>query len=674
MPSRCTIHPYALLALVAAFIMLPSLLFGPGQSHSANYNFVWISQFGEAMVHGDFYPRWLAGSFEGLGSPTFYFYPPLVFWIAGGMHALGVMTLQAINLTGLLLIFLSGVTMHIWLTARGARAMLGAVVYIVLPYHLLDFYTRGALAELGAFIWLPLIALGIQRLPEKRGIILLAMSYSGLSITHLPVAMLTGLFLIAPLVAHRYWQQPAILWPAVAGSVLALMLAAFYLLPALTLQGHISSALLWSGRLRPSTWTVDTMLFAIVPCIAMAMTVLSFATRSIWTAITLLACIAGLNLIPHLWDLPPLDKAQFPWRLMCIAEFAAVTSFASVQPRLWIAGIGAALLMPPYIYGGAMAGVYMTRDVDYSAIARELPDAIEYLPAGFPISAVREKDRFIDLRPYRSLPGRTDTNVTQPGPQSFRRFAFPIWRVTRDGQSVPTSGPIITFDARPGHYRVERVMIWQEIAGMAISLTAVLALAFIGLRRRTSEIGGHVPPFSRAKGGASTNEPFNIAERPFTFMRQGYSERKPTGAIVLQSVDTLVEKWVGRWLLIKFIKFACVGFLGLIIHISVLALAINANLKFDIGQTIAVFTAMTFNFFINNIFTYRDRMLHGRNLIIGLLSFYMICGLGAVANVGVGGIVFLSGHSWWVAGMSGAIVGSVWNYSMGNIVTWRRAV
>ncbi|HEX7821823.1 MAG TPA: 6-pyruvoyl-tetrahydropterin synthase-related protein [Sphingobium sp.] len=484
MPSPRALHPYAILALVATFVMLPSVLFGPGETHSASYNFVWISQFGEAMAQGNLYPRWLPGSFEGLGSPTFYFYPPLVYWIAGGIHALGATTLQAINLAGLLLIFLSGVAMHIWLAARGSRAMLGAVLYMVLPYHLLDFYTRGALAELGAFIWLPLIALGIQRLPKRRGMILLALSYGGLSITHLPVAMLTGLFLIAPLVAHRFWQDRTIFWPAVAGGALALMLAAFYLLPALTLQDRISSALLWGGRYRPSAWTIGTMYFAIVPCIAMAMAVLSFATRSIWTAITLLACIAGLNFIPHLWDLPPLDKAQFPWRLMCIAEFAAITSFASAQPRLWIAGIGAALLMPPYIYAGAMAGVYMTRDVDYRAMARELPDAVEYLPAGFPMSAVREKDRLADLRPYRSLPGGTDIDVTKAGPASFRRFLFPIWRVTRDGREVPVTGPVITVDAQPGRYRLERVMIWQEVAGMAISLAAALMLASLSLRRR----------------------------------------------------------------------------------------------------------------------------------------------------------------------------------------------
>ncbi|MGV3771205.1 MAG: integral membrane-like protein [Sphingobium phenoxybenzoativorans] len=479
-----SVHPYIILALAAVAAMLPSFLFGPGETHSASYNFVWIRQFGEAMAQGDLYPRWLPGSFEGLGSPAFYFYPPLVYWIAGGIDALGATTLQAINITGLTLIFLSGVTMHVWLRARGTRPLTGALLYMVLPYHLLDFYTRGALAELGAFIWLPLIALGISRLPERRGTVLLALSYGGLSITHLPVAMLTGLFLIAPLVVHRYWRDRTILWPAAIAGALAIGLAPFYLLPALTLQDRISSALLWGGRYRPSTWTVGTMYFAIVPCIALATAVLSFATRSIWTGITLLACIAGLNLIPYLWDMPPLDKAQFPWRLMCIAEFAAITSLMAGRANIWIAGIGAALLMPPYIYAGAQAGVYMTRDVDYAQMARSMPDAVEYLPAGFPMSAVTEKDRLADLTPYRTLPRAMEMDVQQAGPASFRRFAFPIWRVTRDGHEVASTGPLISFQAQPGHYRLERVRIWQESAGAVVSLLAMAALALLAFGRR----------------------------------------------------------------------------------------------------------------------------------------------------------------------------------------------
>lgn len=58
------IHRLALFALVAAVLMLPAFLFGPGDSHSAAYNYIWTSQFGSEMAQGNLYPRWLPDSFE----------------------------------------------------------------------------------------------------------------------------------------------------------------------------------------------------------------------------------------------------------------------------------------------------------------------------------------------------------------------------------------------------------------------------------------------------------------------------------------------------------------------------------------------------------------------------------------------------------------------------------
>ena len=48
---------------------------------------------------------------------------------------------------------------------------------------------------------------------------------------------------------------------------------------------------------------------------------------------------------------------------------------------------------------------------------------------------------------------------------------------------------------------------------------------------------------------------------------------------------------------------------------------------------------MTSNFFLNNLFTYRDRRLRGLALLRGLFTFYAICALGTVANVGIAGYI-----------------------------------
>jgi dolichol-phosphate mannosyltransferase len=81
--------------------------------------------------------------------------------------------------------------------------------------------------------------------------------------------------------------------------------------------------------------------------------------------------------------------------------------------------------------------------------------------------------------------------------------------------------------------------------------------------------------------------------------------------------------------------------------------------------------AMTANFFLNNFFTYADKRLKGSRALRGLISFYVICSLGAVANIGIAAYLFAEQERWWIAGIAGVIVGSVWNYAVSSIFTWK---
>jgi dolichol-phosphate mannosyltransferase len=135
----------------------------------------------------------------------------------------------------------------------------------------------------------------------------------------------------------------------------------------------------------------------------------------------------------------------------------------------------------------------------------------------------------------------------------------------------------------------------------------------------------------------------------------------------------LIDKTVGRWIPTRFFMFAAVGGFGLLVHLAVLALALNvAHLSFWTAQAAAVIVSMTGNYFINNQLTYRDRRRKGIGLFTGLISFYLICSLGGAANVGIGELIYADGQTWWLAGLIGAAVGSVWNYAVTSCLTWRR--
>jgi dolichol-phosphate mannosyltransferase len=170
---------------------------------------------------------------------------------------------------------------------------------------------------------------------------------------------------------------------------------------------------------------------------------------------------------------------------------------------------------------------------------------------------------------------------------------------------------------------------------------------------------------------ASSPRPLAFAEMPLTFRRRLHGESKLDALVAWEYLLLLVQKLAGPAVPVRFLLFAAIGALGLGAHLAVLWLATNVFfLTFALAQSVATVVAMTGNFFLNNLFTYRDRRLHGARLWLGLLSFYAVCGAGAAANVGVASYLIGDHHAWWVAGIAGAAVSAVWNYAMTSSFTW----
>lgn len=170
---------------------------------------------------------------------------------------------------------------------------------------------------------------------------------------------------------------------------------------------------------------------------------------------------------------------------------------------------------------------------------------------------------------------------------------------------------------------------------------------------------------------ASSPSSMRSTEIPYTFKSRLHGESKLDTIVVLEYLLLVINKATGLAIPLTFVLFSFVGTLGVGVHLLTLYSGLGAGLRFDAAQALAVATAMTFNFFLNNTFTYRDRQLRGKRLIWGLLSFYAVCSLGAAANVGVASWAYFSGnYSWQISGLAGAVVGVVWNYVATSFVTW----
>ena len=172
---------------------------------------------------------------------------------------------------------------------------------------------------------------------------------------------------------------------------------------------------------------------------------------------------------------------------------------------------------------------------------------------------------------------------------------------------------------------------------------------------------------------ASAPRPLKFCEVPYQFRPRHAGESKLDPGVMWDYGMLLLDKLVGRVIPARFLAFSLIGGFGVGIHLLVLAVSLKGlGLDFETSQTSASIVAMTVNFFLNNFLTYRDCRLKGLKILQGLLTFYLACGLGAVANVGAASYLFDHHYSWWLAGVAGVLIGAVWNYTATSVLTWRK--
>jgi dolichol-phosphate mannosyltransferase len=171
---------------------------------------------------------------------------------------------------------------------------------------------------------------------------------------------------------------------------------------------------------------------------------------------------------------------------------------------------------------------------------------------------------------------------------------------------------------------------------------------------------------------ASAPEPLRFRELPYSFGERHAGESKLDNQAVWDYGMLLLDKIVGRFVPVRFVAFIMVGGIGVVVHMAILTVLHQLmDFGFVVSQVWATFAAMTVNYVINNVITYRDLQLKGWDWVRGWVSFVLACSIGALANVGVAGYLFAEDTGWLVAGFAGIIVGAVWNYAITQLYTWR---
>jgi len=171
---------------------------------------------------------------------------------------------------------------------------------------------------------------------------------------------------------------------------------------------------------------------------------------------------------------------------------------------------------------------------------------------------------------------------------------------------------------------------------------------------------------------ATARGSLRVLELPYTFGTRLRGESKLSSIVALDFLGLLVAKLSGDLIPVRFFLFSLVGGLGVGAHLAALYVGLKTfSMPFSSAQGFATLVAMTSNFMLNNRLTYRDQRLKGAAFVRGLMGFYLICGVGFLANVGVASWLYGLKQTWWVAGITGAVMGTIWNYAMSSAIVWK---
>lgn len=518
--------PLALMT-ATALLLLPFWLRGGSQGHDLFHHLLSGHFFAVQLWQGELYPRWLMEMNGAFGSPVFFFYPPLPYYVSAlfaGPEPLAHHAMIPLLWSNTLALGLSGLFAYLWLLpfATSGRALAASLLYMALPYHLaIDIYARFALAESWAFVWAPLALLAQDRLCRRApfALLLLALAVALLTLSHLPSTLLIlGLLTVRSLLLAWRSKITLHLWPTLLGQLWGLAMASLLLLPALLDQGGISMDQMRIGMFEfqrnfldrlpesSSDWRFRGHLAWLTLLTLVLLLVAWAAAREprhpellIWGTLGTLSFLMMLPLSEPLWHLlPPLQLVQFPWRLNLLLVIATVAVVALGAPAyrpwqgLWWAVLALTLLSQAvYVHESPL-----TQAPPKSALDGEFDSkrsAREYRPKQVPKGmfsptllawkdefqpAVTTEQQGISWQILNWQPRQIVLTVDAPAPTKLilHQFDYPGWQAKLD-ETLPltissTRNGLIQVWVPAGRHQVTFTLTarWSERLGYGLSL------------------------------------------------------------------------------------------------------------------------------------------------------------------------------------------------------------
>lgn len=312
------------------------------------WHITWLQHFSKELAEGIWYPRWLAGTNFGYGSPTFVFYPPLAYYLGSAIKAIGFDTPQALVAMFSLSLFGCGSNFYLYGRQRWGRfaALVGAIAFMTAPFLGYNTYFAARFAEVFALLWIPLgLWLTDQALENSRWRIPLAIFFAVFALSHVPSLLLCFIFWI-PYTLFQLLKKP---WQTVITTIgsafVGFGIVSLYLLPAILERDFVNTEGMksvlggfranlvgtpltingvFNGRIQNIFfWELGAIVFFAALCLYLHRHH-SKQWQETWAWIVFVGVVALMmsNVSLPIWETSQtLQMVQFPWRMMGLFSF-----------------------------------------------------------------------------------------------------------------------------------------------------------------------------------------------------------------------------------------------------------------------------------------------------------------------------------------------------------------
>lgn len=436
MKSRTkTIISIAIIAVLACAAVLPRAL-QPIDGHDSDFHVASVYSLATSERTNLFDVKIFdskAGNFsygEGI------FYPQLTHVIAAyvfriGQH-IGIHLYRAIAITYFLLLFLAGLAAFCLLRKilkSHWLATLSSCVYMLSPYLLSDILIRDAMAEVGIFIFLPVICLSLYYMAQKKYLsffILFIIGGVGLIYSHLVLTVFVVIFLLIYILAnHRTYLTKENFLRFIAGSLMIVAISAPFWMPMLQhkvagnytvfMDGYmvndrtISKAHIEASDLLIPTFKQRKIIYSF-DAIVLIMSLVGIINikhirsdkRKLYILLfigNVICCLLSIGIINITSWPKPLQMIQFAWRLLTLScLFVAIMfglSLESLSKKTAYFITALFVLFSAWDYTCLFNNISFSDGRKISSLSRITKRYNEY----YPVNTYQKKDYF-EGRPY----------------------------------------------------------------------------------------------------------------------------------------------------------------------------------------------------------------------------------------------------------------------------------